>query len=64
MTAQTATQRSQARNARAVAVIHRITLDAAQAAALAAIRQRTGESVATIVRRLVVSAANQPALSE
>jgi hypothetical protein len=58
MTALTPTQRSKARHARAAAIIPAITLDATQAAALAAIRQRTGETVAGIVRRLIVSCAN------
>lgn len=50
----TATARSKARFRRAAAVLPPITLDQAQADALTAIRQQTGESASAIVRRLII----------
>jgi len=64
MSAQTPTQRSLARFARAAAIIPPITLDAKTADALRRAQAASGESCAALVRRLIVEAAGPTNLME
>lgn len=49
----TATERSRARNARAARIIAPITLDSERAGRLAAVLDRSGETTAAWVRRMI-----------
>jgi hypothetical protein len=53
VSAQGAAARSQARYARAAAVLPKIALGPAEAAALAALRRRGDETVSDLIRRLL-----------
>lgn len=56
MTAKPATVRSQARYRRAAVVLPKITLNEAEAEALAAIQAASGETKTGVIRRLIAEA--------
>lgn len=59
MTAKSPTARSKARYSRAHAVLPKITLNAAEAAALLQIQSITSEQRAALIRRLLIEESNR-----